>query len=101
MPTSSRMTYPPGSVRPSSGSSESTATFPIGKPHDGQNLCSSLHSFPHCGQERIRRAPEAITAISSPECERQHDGGASSSVQNSAEGQKTAYHSIRGSSADR
>src|SRR4051812_35406242 len=46
-----------------SGSSWLTAIFPMGKPHDGQNLCSSLTSLPHWGQDRIE--PREATT---PEC---------------------------------
>src|ERR1019366_8527177 len=54
MPTSSRMRYPPGKLRPMSGSSGLRATLPMGKPHDGQNLCASSQEPLHWGHDRMR-----------------------------------------------
>ncbi len=39
-----------------SGSSESLAICPMGKPHDGQNLCAGSQVKPHCGHGRMAAA---------------------------------------------
>src|ERR1035441_3234213 len=53
IPTSSKITYPPGKVRPINGSSESFWTCPTGNPHEGQNLCEASQEKAHCGHVRI------------------------------------------------
>src|SRR5258708_33930050 len=64
MPTSSRIRYPPGRARPTSGSSPLAATLLMGKPQDGQNLCASSHWLAHWGHDRMSLSHAAWTGPS-------------------------------------
>src|SRR5579883_1852034 len=50
-----------------SGSSGLAATLPMGKPHDGQNLCASSHSLAHWGHVRMQRSGQHPAARGSSE----------------------------------